>query len=41
MASTLKVPLMLTLGYGCGFRAGEIVRLKVGDILRFYNLVIR
>jgi integrase/recombinase XerD len=23
---------MLTLGYGCGLRAGEIVRLKVGDI---------
>ena len=32
MASSLKVRLMLTLGYGCGLRAGEIVRLKVGDI---------
>src|SRR5215470_6018219 len=32
MASILKVRLMLALGYGCGLRAGEIVRLKVGDI---------
>jgi len=32
MAGTLKVRLMLTLGYGCGLRAGEIVRLKAGDI---------
>jgi integrase len=23
---------MLALGYGCGLRAGEIVRLKPGDI---------
>ena len=32
MAGSLKVRLMLTLGYGCGLRAGEIVRLKPGDI---------
>ena len=32
MAGGLKVRLMLTLGYGCGLRAGEIVRLKAGDI---------
>ena len=32
MASSLKVRLMLTLGYGCGLRAGEIVRLRAGDI---------
>ena len=23
---------MLTLGYGCGLRAGEVVRLRAGDI---------
>ena len=32
MAGNLKVHVMLALGYGCGLRAGEIVRLKVGDI---------
>ena len=32
MAGNLKVRAMLALGYGCGLRAGEIVRLKVGDI---------
>ena len=32
MARTLKVRVMLALGYGCGLRAGEIVRLKPGDI---------
>jgi integrase/recombinase XerD len=32
MAGTLKVRLMLTLGYGCGLRAGEIVHLKPSDI---------
>src|SRR6516165_5284865 len=28
----LKVHVMLALGYGCGLRAGEIVRLRAGDI---------
>ena len=32
MAGNLKVHAMLALGYGCGLRAGEIVRLKAGDI---------
>jgi site-specific recombinase XerD len=32
MAGSLKVHVMLALGYGCGLRAGEIARLKVGDI---------
>jgi site-specific recombinase XerD len=32
MAGSLKVHVMLALGYGCGLRAGEIVRLKAGDI---------
>src|SRR6516225_1963415 len=32
MAGSLKDGGMLSLGYGCGLRAGEIVRLKDGDI---------
>jgi site-specific recombinase XerD len=32
MAGGLKIRVMLALGYGCGLRAGEIVRLKAGDI---------
>ena len=32
MAGNLKVHAMLALGYCCGLRAGEIVRLKAGDI---------
>ncbi len=32
MAPSLKAQVMLSLAYGCGMRAGEIVRLKVGDI---------
>jgi integrase/recombinase XerD len=32
MANNLKVKVMLTLCYGCGLRAGEACRLKVGDI---------
>jgi integrase/recombinase XerD len=32
MARNIKVRVMLALGYGCGLRAGEIVRLKAGDI---------
>jgi integrase len=32
MAPSLKARVMLSLAYGCGLRAGEIVRLKVGDI---------
>lgn len=32
MAPSLKVRVMLSLAYGCGMRAGEVVRLKVGDI---------
>ena len=29
VASSLKVRVLLSLGYGCGLRAGEVVRLKV------------
>src|SRR5205807_5746588 len=31
MSGNLKVHVMLALGYGCGLRAGEIVRLRAGD----------
>jgi integrase/recombinase XerD len=31
-ATTLKARVMLSLAYGCGLRAGEVVRLKVCDI---------
>ena len=32
MASSLKVRVLLSLGYGCGLCAGEVVRLKASDI---------
>ncbi len=32
MVPRLKARVMLSLAYGCGMRAGEVVRLKVGDI---------
>src|SRR5712691_117252 len=32
VAKTLKVRVVLALGYGCGLRASEVVRLRVGDI---------
>lgn len=32
MAPSMKAKVMLSLAYGCGMRAGEVVRLKVGDI---------
>ncbi len=32
MATNLKARVMLTLCYGCGLRAGEVVRLTAGDI---------
>jgi integrase/recombinase XerD len=32
MAKNLKVRVLLSLSYGCGLRAGEVVRLKAGDI---------
>ena len=32
MARSLKARAMLTLAYGCGLRAGEVVRLRAGDI---------
>jgi len=32
VATSLKARLLLSLGYGCGLRAGEVVRLKVKHI---------
>jgi site-specific recombinase XerD len=32
MARNLKTCVLLSLAYGCGMRAGEVVRLRVGDI---------
>ena len=32
MATSLKARAMLTLAYGCGLRAGEVARLRAGDI---------
>lgn len=32
MAPTTKIKTMLSLSYGCGLRAGEVVRLKAGNI---------
>jgi integrase len=32
VASSLKVRVLLSLGYGCGLRAGEVVGLKVKHI---------
>ena len=32
LATSLRARAMLTLAYGCGLRAGEVVRLRAGDI---------
>jgi integrase/recombinase XerD len=32
VAKTLKARMLFAIGYGCGLRASEVVRLKVGDI---------
>jgi site-specific recombinase XerD len=32
VANNLKVRVLLSLGYGCGLRAGEVIRLKVKHI---------
>ena len=38
-ATSLKARTMLTLAYGCGLRAGEVTRLKVGDIDRERKII--
>jgi len=40
MATSLKARAMLTLAYGCGLRAGEVVRLRAGNIDR-EQMIIR
>ena len=39
MAVSLQARVMLTLAYGCGLRAGEVVRLKAGDIDRAQKII--
>jgi integrase/recombinase XerD len=39
VASNLKTRVLLSLGYGCGLRASEIVRLKVKHIDRAQNII--
>jgi integrase/recombinase XerD len=39
MAAPIKVRVMLSLAYGCGLRAGEVVRLRVGDIDSAQNII--
>ena len=39
VASSLKARTLLSLGYGCGLRAGEVVRLKVKHIDRAQNII--
>lgn len=39
MAGSTKTRAMLSLSYGCGLRAGEVVRLKVGDIDRAQKII--
>ncbi len=39
MAGTLKFHVLLALGYGAGLRAGEVVRLRVGDIDSAQNII--
>jgi integrase/recombinase XerD len=39
VAGSLKVHVLLALRYGAGLRAGEVVRLKVGDIDSAQNII--
>ena len=39
VAKTLKIRVLLSLAYGCGLRAGEVVRLRVGDIDSAQNIL--
>jgi hypothetical protein len=41
MAPSLKARVMLSLAYGCGMRAGAVVRLKVADIFRDHGAAWR
>src|SRR5208283_4794489 len=39
VASSLKARVLLSLGYGCGLRASEVVRLKVKHIDSAHNII--
>ena len=39
VASSLKTRILLSLGYGCGLRASEIVRLKVKHIDKAQSVI--
>jgi integrase/recombinase XerD len=39
VATSLKARVLLSLAYGCGLRAGEVVRLKVKHIDRAQNII--
>src|SRR5258708_22817622 len=39
VAGNLKVHVLLALGYGAGLRAGEVVRLRVGDVDSAQNII--
>src|SRR5258705_10275198 len=39
VASSLKARVLLSLGYGCGLRAGEVVRLKVKHIASAQKII--
>ena len=39
VASSFKVRVLLSLGYGCGLRAGEVVRLKVKHIDKAQKII--
>src|SRR5271169_4969278 len=39
VATSLKARVLLSLGYGCGLRAGEVVRLKVKHIDRAQSII--
>ncbi|MDX6527640.1 MAG: integrase/recombinase XerD [Gaiellales bacterium] len=39
VASSLRVRTLLSLGYGCGLRAGEVVRLKVKHIDKAQSII--
>jgi site-specific recombinase XerD len=39
VAGNLKVHVLLALGYGAGLRAGEVVRLRAGDVDSAQNII--
>jgi integrase/recombinase XerD len=39
VASSLKARVLLSLGYGCGLRAGEVIRLKVKHIDKAQRII--